>query len=98
MTRPQRPASRHLIAVHGNFASSAWWDDLRAAPPTGWTVHAPDLPGFAGTPHVGEVSIARYADWLTRYVADQMLERPVLLGHSLGGAVVLETASRAPRA
>jgi pimeloyl-ACP methyl ester carboxylesterase len=89
-------APGHLIAVHGNFASSAWWDDLRAAPPRGWTVHTPDLPGFAGTPRGGEVSIARYADWLVQYVADKKLERPVLLGHSLGGAVVLEAASRVP--
>ena len=93
----QDPASRHLIAVHGNFASAAWWDDLRASPPHGWTVHTPDLPGFAGTPHSGEVSIARYADWLTAYVADRSLGRPVLLGHSLGGAVVLEAASRSPQ-
>lgn len=92
------PASRHLIAVHGNFASSAWWDDLRATPPQGWTVHTPVLPGFAGTDHEGEVSIAGYAEWLTCYVAERKLERPVLLGHSLGGAVVLETASRDPDA
>ncbi|MGY2895041.1 alpha/beta fold hydrolase [Deinococcus sp. UYEF24] len=94
MTQAQGSPSRHLIAVHGNFASSAWWDDLRASPPRGWTVHTPDLPGFAGTPHPGEVSIARYADWLAGYVADRSLGRPVLLGHSLGGAVVLEAASR----
>ena len=97
MTRAQGTVSRHLVAVHGNFASSAWWDDLRASPPRGWTVHTPDLPGFAGTPQPGEVSIARYADWLAGYVSDKMLERPVLLGHSLGGAVVLETARRTPQ-
>ena len=92
------PASRSLIAVHGNFASSAWWDDLKAAPPTGWTVHTPDLPGFAATQPGSEVSVACYADWLTHYVAEQQLERPVLLGHSLGGAVVIQAASRDPAA
>ncbi|GAA4014001.1 alpha/beta fold hydrolase [Deinococcus rubellus] len=94
----ESPAPRHLIAVHGNFASSAWWADLRATPPLGWTVHTPDLPGFAGTAQGGEVSIASYADWLAHYVAEQKLERPMLLGHSLGGAVVLEAASRNPAA
>lgn len=96
MTDVEHPASRPLVAVHGNFASSAWWDDLRAAPPRGWTVHTPDLPGFAGTAPTGEVSIGRYADWLAGYVTDLGLERPVLLGHSLGGAVVLEAARRSP--
>lgn len=88
---------RVLVALHGNFASSAWWADLIADPPGGWRVLAPDLPGFAGTGHGGEVSIAAYADWLEAWLAGQGVSRPVLLGHSLGGAVVLEVAAREPQ-
>lgn len=89
---------RVLVALHGNFASSAWWADLLAAPPEGWRVLAPDLPGFAGTPHEGEVGIPTYADWLEDWLAEQGVTRPVLLGHSLGGAVALEAAARRPEA
>lgn len=89
---------RTLVALHGNFASSAWWADLLAAPPQGWRVLAPDLPGFAGTAHEGEVAIAAYADWLEGWLTAQGVTRPVLLGHSLGGAVVLEAAARRPDA
>ncbi|GAA5512683.1 uncharacterized protein Rv2715 [Deinococcus carri] len=89
---------RVLVALHGNFASAAWWADLLADPPTGWRVLAPDLPGFAGTPHTGEVSIPAYADWLADWLARQGVTRPVLLGHSLGGAVALEYAARDPGA
>jgi len=88
---------RVLVALHGNFASSAWWEGLLADPPSGWRVLAPDLPGFAGTGHAGEVSIAAYADWLEGWLAEQGVSRPVLLGHSLGGAVVLEAAARDPQ-
>lgn len=95
---PEQPVpGRVLVALHGNFASSAWWADLLAAPPEGWRILAPDLPGFAGTEHDGEVSIAAYADWLEAWLAEQGVSRPVLLGHSLGGAVVLETAARDPQ-
>ncbi|MEW6422295.1 MAG: alpha/beta hydrolase, partial [Deinococcota bacterium] len=80
------------------FASSAWWVDLLADPPPGWRVLAPDLPGFAGTPFGGEVSIPAYADWLADWLVCQEVTRPVLLGHSLGGAVALELAARAPEA
>lgn len=90
--------NRTLVALHGNFASSRWWVDLRADPPVGWRVLAPDLPGFAGTPHAGPVSIAGYADWLHEWLRTQEVTRPVLLGHSLGGAVALEVAARDPQA
>lgn len=87
-----------LVALHGNFASSAWWSSLLAHPPVGWRVLAPDLPGFAGSTHEGEVSISAYAAWLRSWLAEHLGsgERPALLGHSLGGAVALEYASRWP--
>lgn len=87
---------RVLVAIHGNFASAAWWADLLADPPAGWRVLAPNLPGFAGTPHQGEVSIPAYAAWLAGWLRDQGVTRPVLLGHSLGGAVVMEYAAQHP--
>ncbi|MGM9323107.1 alpha/beta fold hydrolase [Deinococcus aquaticus] len=90
--------TRTLVALHGNFASARWWVDLRADPPAGWRVLAPDLPGFAGTPHAGPVSIETYADWVLDWLRAQTLTRPVLLGHSLGGAVALEVAARDPQA
>ncbi len=90
--------NRTLVALHGNFASARWWVDLRADPPSGWRVLAPDLPGFAGTPHAGPVLIAGYADWLQEWLRAQEITRPVLLGHSLGGAVALEVAARDPQA
>lgn len=96
---PDQPLSgRTLVALHGNFASGAWWEALLADPPGGWRVLAPDLPGFAGSEHAGEISIAAYADWLEGWLAAQSVTRPVLLGHSLGGAVVLEAAARRPDA
>lgn len=87
---------RTLVAVHGNFASARWWHDLIGGPPAGWRVVAPNLPGFAGTPHTGEVSIPAYARWLRAWLEEQHILRPVLLGHSLGGAVVMELAQQSP--
>lgn len=85
-----------LVAVHGNFASARWWTALRENPPCGWRVLTPDLPGFAGTAPLAEASIPAYASWLRDWLQAQGIERPVLLGHSLGGAVVLEYAALFP--
>ncbi|MFC4456656.1 alpha/beta hydrolase [Deinococcus sonorensis] len=85
---------RPLLALHGNFASSRWWDDLLAEPPGGWEVIAPDLPGFAGTPTDPDVSIPAYADAVWALMQQEHLHGAVLLGHSLGGAVALDLAAR----
>lgn len=89
-------SERTLVAIHGNFASARWWTDLINDPPAGWRVVAPDLPGFAGTENNGEVSIPAYAQWLGRWLTEQHIVRPALLGHSLGGAVVMELARQHP--
>lgn len=96
MSERTRPSERTLVAVHGNFASARWWEELRRDPPRGWRVIAPDLPGFAGTELETEVSISAYADWLGRWLEERGVARPALLGHSLGGAVVLDFAARHP--
>ncbi|WP_412028434.1 alpha/beta fold hydrolase [Deinococcus yunweiensis] len=87
---------RVLVCVHGNFASAVWWWELLSGPPRGWRVLAPTLPGFGGTYHHGEVSISAYAEWLAGWLNERGVTRPVLLGHSLGGAVALELAAQEP--
>ena len=47
--------------------------------------------------HQGAVSIAAYAEWLAGWLNEQNTTRPVLLGHSLGGAVALELAAQGSR-
>ncbi|HEX2863981.1 MAG TPA: alpha/beta hydrolase [Deinococcales bacterium] len=86
---------RPIVAVHGAFASRNWMRPLVSTPPSGWQVIAPSLPGYAGSLDAAtEPTIPAFADALERFIAALGLDRPVLLGHSLGGAVVLETASR----
>ena len=89
-----------LVAVHGNFASKRWYAPLVASPPAGCAVHALDLPGFGEQAHAGlaRPSIAHFADALSDFMRARALERPVLIGHSLGGAVVAELARRDPAA
>lgn len=85
-----------VVAVHGNFASKRWFVPLCDRVPPGLRLIAPDLPGFGGSAHLAAdpPTIRFFADAVERLMAALALQRPVLLGHSLGGAVVAELAAR----
>jgi len=84
-----------VLYVHGNTGSLRWWERVMVLP--GARTVALDLPNFGGSgPLSGEISIERYADAVAAFIAAMGLDRPVLVGHSLGGAVVLSLTARWP--
>ena len=58
--------------------------------------HVVTLAGIAGVPPVAEPSLAAVHDELVRYVVDNGLESPVIVGHSLGGTQALWLAESVP--
>ena len=88
-----------VVLIHGNFASKRWFSDLLADPPDGATLYALDLPNFGDSDPLGEpITIAAYAEAVRGFVAALDLERPILVGHSLGGAVAMAAAAADPTA
>ncbi|HWU32766.1 MAG TPA: alpha/beta hydrolase, partial [Marmoricola sp.] len=59
-------------------------------------VIAVDLPGFGGSPLTNGVKPGPrgYADWFTGWLSEQRIERPHLVGNSMGGGVAIELGRR----
>lgn len=55
-------------------------------------VYAPDLPGHGKSAGIGEQSIANYARIVLDWMIDIHVNRVVLIGHSIGGAIALHMA------
>lgn len=95
---PQKDPSRPpLILIHGAGGSFlSWHPSLRRL--EGETVYTLSLPGHGGSKRAGRQSIAEYAEDLFQLVETNQIPKPVLMGHSMGGAIALTFALEHPEA
>jgi len=99
---PEGPGSPPIWAVniHGYFAGGTmyWRESANLAEKLGWRVVNPTLPGFAGSDPlpVPRVTIEELGDQVMCLLARLGVERAVLLGHSMGGAVAVRMADAHP--
>jgi pimeloyl-ACP methyl ester carboxylesterase len=88
-----RPA---VVLIHGAGGSHLDWPgELRRIP--GWCVYTLDLPGHGKSSGPGERTIAGYARRVLAWLDGLGLERAIVIGHSMGGAIGLSLALEAPQ-
>ena len=76
-----------------NSAGSVWRETCAALQPQ-VQCHIVQLPGFAGAkPAAVDAFLAPMRDRLLAYVDAEKLQAPVVVGHSLGGALALMMAA-----
>jgi pimeloyl-ACP methyl ester carboxylesterase len=94
-----RPSADTLLFLHGLTDSGEGWPDAVAHWRDRYAIVAVDQRGHGGSPrftaeeltaHPGDVMVEDAVSIL------EQLDRPVVLGHSLGGAVALAAAVRRP--
>jgi len=88
------PPSIQLFAVHGNGGGASRFAALARHLPAGVQLTAEDLPGFGAAAAVEPLpDFAAYGDHVARRL--EALPRPrVVLGHGIGGSIVLEMLQR----
>lgn len=98
---PERPRTRPVVALHG-FGTTGYRTFRYVAPhlsAAGVPLYALDLLGFGRSERPeGLYSLERYAGLLQGFGETLPLDRPILLGHSLGGKVAAAAAATAPDA
>ncbi len=84
-----------IVLVHGAGGNHLYWPpEIRRL--RGIRVFAPDLPGHGKSEGPGEQSIQSYQDTLLRWLDFIGLQKIILVGHSMGGAIALRFASLHP--
>lgn len=93
----KRGSGPAVVLIHGLGAYSFSWRDTVAALSGHFTTYAVDLLGFgqsaapSGFAHTAEAQAVAVAD----FIKAQGLSNPVVIGHSMGGAVCLYLATQA---
>ncbi|WP_374385639.1 alpha/beta fold hydrolase [Brevundimonas sp.] len=99
---------RDIILIPGLSSSPEIWqetvDHLTAQDGAGWRVHRIHVQGFAGAPAQGNAQTgdapglvaAPVAEEIARYIRENDLPRPAVVGHSMGGTIGLMLAARHP--
>lgn len=96
------PGKQPLVLLHGGSAYAQWWDFFAPAFTDNYHVIAPDWRGHGDSQHADPpaYSTRHYIDDLHKLLVKIGIERPVILGHSMGGhnAVIYATQHAAEMA
>jgi pimeloyl-ACP methyl ester carboxylesterase len=95
---PEEYVGTPLVLVHGFLVHSATWDDVIPELAGRYRVVAPDLPGFGDSEFLpgGNVSFSRLATFLNRFLETLDVERAIIVGHSMGGAIAIVACAMFP--
>jgi len=86
--RTCKGGQRILVMVHGQLASSLFFEDVMQALPEDYTVYAIDMRGFGGSSYNRPIDTLRdFASDLKLFADEMKLKTFDLLGWSTGGAV-----------
>lgn len=88
-----------IVMIPGLTCSGDVWDSTVEAMGKGYEYHIITLPGFAGNapiPNHEDKYLEKMRDEVIAYIDKQKLEKPIVIGHSLGGFLALNIAIKKP--
>ncbi|HEX8060348.1 MAG TPA: alpha/beta fold hydrolase, partial [Cyclobacteriaceae bacterium] len=85
-----------LIILHGLFGSSDNWYSLSKVFSSKYRVFTIDQRNHGQSPHSDEHDYKLLTDDLEEFINEHQLDKPVILGHSMGGKVAMNFALKNP--
>lgn len=86
---------RPVVLVHGLSGSAHWWRQTIPALAGRYRVYALDLAGFGGS-RSGSFELREASRQLLAFLDALEIEKPILVGHSMGGFIVADLTAQHP--
>ena len=93
---PSAGAGPALVLLHGLGASSADWEYQVPVFARDFQVVVPDFRGHGASDRAGEYGVQRFASDTWQLLDRLRIPAPILVGHSMGGAVAMQMALDRP--
>ncbi|MGI9580791.1 alpha/beta fold hydrolase [Chryseobacterium sp. RRHN12] len=88
--------NQSLIFIPGFASSGDVWSETTAKFENNFTCYTLTMAGFAGTKPQAEASFKDWEKGIAAYIRDHKIDKPILIGHSMGGGLALAIAADYP--
>lgn len=85
-----------ILFIPGFASSGEVWDDTKANFEKDFTCYTLTMAGFAGVKPQPNASFKNWENAIANYIKDNKIEKPIIIGHSMGGGLALAIAADYP--
>jgi pimeloyl-ACP methyl ester carboxylesterase len=85
-----------LLFIPGFACSSEVWDETKSSYEKDFTCYTLTMPGFAGAPPESSPTFLGWEKEIVNYIQKNKINKPIIIGHSMGGALALAIAADYP--
>lgn len=88
--------NKSIMFIPGFASSGEVWDETKAIFEKEYTCYTLTMAGFAGSKPQQDPSFKNWVKSIATYIKENKIEKPIIVGHSMGGGLALAIASDYP--
>jgi pimeloyl-ACP methyl ester carboxylesterase len=85
-----------IVFIPGFASSDAVWDETKARYEKDFTCYSVTMAGFAGVAPQPDPTFEKWVSSIAGYIKMNKIQKPVIIGHSMGGVMALALAAAYP--